>query len=160
VQLRFVTLRHVTFTLCCFTLCSNIIFCFFRSDAVGIKYEKERGRFAVAARDIAVGELIAVETAFVALLDKASRIQNNDSYQCYEENSLQSYKNGTQSLFLFIICIKIKTYIFLFYLSETGTGQFESRVYSEQLIYLLTSPYIYCTKIISLKNVKEITLCQ
>ncbi len=24
-QLRFVTLRHVTFTLCCFTLCSNIL---------------------------------------------------------------------------------------------------------------------------------------
>jgi hypothetical protein len=24
VQLGFVTLRHVTFTLCCFTLCSNI----------------------------------------------------------------------------------------------------------------------------------------
>jgi len=40
------------------------------SEAVAIKYEKERGRYAVAARDIAVGELIAVETAFVALLDK------------------------------------------------------------------------------------------
>ncbi len=26
VQLYFVTLRHVTFTLCCFTLCSNIFF--------------------------------------------------------------------------------------------------------------------------------------
>jgi hypothetical protein len=52
---------------------------FFRSDAVGIKYEKERGRYAVAARDIAVGELIAVETAFVALLDKASYLQNNNS---------------------------------------------------------------------------------
>jgi hypothetical protein len=25
VQLHFVTLRHVTFTLCCFTLCSNIV---------------------------------------------------------------------------------------------------------------------------------------
>jgi hypothetical protein len=72
---------------------------FFRSDAVGIKYEKERGRYAVAASDIAVGELIAVETAFVALLDKASRIQNNNSYKCYDENALQSYKNGTQSLF-------------------------------------------------------------
>jgi hypothetical protein len=41
---------------------------------VGIKYEKERGRYAVAARDIAVGELIAVETAFVALLDKERRL--------------------------------------------------------------------------------------
>ncbi len=70
-----------------------------RSDAVGIKYEKERGRYAVAARDIAVGELIAVETAFVALLDKASWLQNSNSYQCYDENPLQSYKIGTQSLF-------------------------------------------------------------
>ncbi len=92
--LRFVTLRHVTFT-----LCSNIIFWVFRSDAVSIKYEKERGRYAVAARDIAVGELIAVETAFVALLDKASRIKNPSSQKCYYANSLQSYKNGTLSLF-------------------------------------------------------------
>ncbi len=67
-RLRYVALCYV----------ATSYFGFFRSDAVGIKYEKERGRYAVAARDIAVGELIAVETAFVALLDKASRIQNNN----------------------------------------------------------------------------------
>lgn len=35
-----------------------------------IKFEAGRGRFAVSARDIEVGELIAVENAFVALIDK------------------------------------------------------------------------------------------
>ncbi|XP_023339922.1 SET and MYND domain-containing protein 4 [Eurytemora carolleeae] len=40
------------------------------SDAVKIKFEAGRGRFAVSARDIEVGELIAVENAFVALIDK------------------------------------------------------------------------------------------
>jgi hypothetical protein len=40
------------------------------SDAVTIRYEEGRGRFAVAARDIRPGELIARETAYVSLLDR------------------------------------------------------------------------------------------
>jgi len=40
------------------------------SDAVQITYKKGQGRFATAARDIEVGELIAAETAFVSCLDK------------------------------------------------------------------------------------------
>ena len=45
----------------------TILYC---SDAVRIVYGEGRGRYAVASRDVEVGELIAVETAFVALLDK------------------------------------------------------------------------------------------
>ena len=40
------------------------------SDAVRIKYEEGRGRFAVAGRDIKAGELIARERPFVSLLDR------------------------------------------------------------------------------------------
>merc|ERR1712223_68375 len=40
------------------------------SDAVRIRYEEGRGRFAVAAREIKVGELIAKEKPFVSLLDR------------------------------------------------------------------------------------------
>merc|ERR1712223_199767 len=40
------------------------------SDAVRIRYEEGRGRFAVAAREIKVGELIAKEKPYVSLLDR------------------------------------------------------------------------------------------
>jgi hypothetical protein len=83
---------------------AHILVFFFRSDAVGIKYEKERGRYAVAARDIAVGELIAVETAFVALLDKANvmmkihyKVTKMGLKACYIYNM---YEN--QNIFFFI----------------------------------------------------------
>ena len=46
------------------------------SDAVQIKYARNRGRYAVAARDIKIGELIAAETAFVSFLDKEQRLSN------------------------------------------------------------------------------------
>ena len=35
-----------------------------------LRYEEGRGRFAVAAREIKVGELIAKEKPFVSLLDR------------------------------------------------------------------------------------------
>ena len=40
------------------------------SDAVQIKFGEGRGRYAVASREIKVGELIAIETPFVSLIDK------------------------------------------------------------------------------------------
>ena len=40
------------------------------SDAVRIRYEEGRGRFAVAARDISAGELLARETPYVQLLER------------------------------------------------------------------------------------------
>ena len=46
------------------------------SEAVTIRYAASRGRYAVAARDIRVGELIAVEEAFVAVLDREQRLTN------------------------------------------------------------------------------------
>ena len=48
------------------------------SDAVQITYKKGQGRFATAARDIEVGELIAAETAFVACLDKGNEYVNHN----------------------------------------------------------------------------------
>ncbi len=78
---------------------AHILVFFFRSDAVGIKYEKERGRYAVAARDIAIGELIAVETAFVALLDKASRLQKKQFLKILLRKFFIKFQNGTQNLF-------------------------------------------------------------
>jgi hypothetical protein len=41
------------------------------SSCVAVRYEKGRGRFCVASRNVEVGELIAVETPHVAMLDKA-----------------------------------------------------------------------------------------
>ena len=46
------------------------------SDAVQIKFARNRGRYAVAARDIKIGELVAVEKAFVSFLDKEQRLTN------------------------------------------------------------------------------------
>ena len=46
------------------------------SEAVTIRYAASRGRYAVAARDIRVGELIAVEEAFVSVLDRDQRLTN------------------------------------------------------------------------------------
>ena len=40
------------------------------SDTVQIKFAEGRGRYAVASREIKVGELIAIETPFVSLIDK------------------------------------------------------------------------------------------
>jgi len=40
------------------------------SDAVQIKYAEGRGRYAVANREIKVGELIAIENPYVSLVDK------------------------------------------------------------------------------------------
>ena len=44
------------------------------SQAVLLQYEEGRGRYAVAGRDIKVGELLAVETAVVAALDSEERL--------------------------------------------------------------------------------------
>ena len=46
------------------------------SDAVQIKFARNRGRYAVAARDIKIGELVAMEKAFVSFLDKEQRLTN------------------------------------------------------------------------------------
>ena len=48
-----------------------------------IQYESGRGRFAVAARDIQVGELIALEHAFVALLDKVQGDLENMKFSIF-----------------------------------------------------------------------------
>lgn len=44
------------------------------SSSISVQYDPEgvRGRYCVASRDIEVGELLAVETPFVWLLDKES----------------------------------------------------------------------------------------
>ncbi len=41
------------------------------SSSVAVRYEEGRGRFCVAAKKIEIGELIAVETPFVAMLDRS-----------------------------------------------------------------------------------------
>jgi len=50
------------------------------SDAVQIKYGEGRGRYAVASREIKVGELIAIETPFVSLIDK--EFSKNHCWNC------------------------------------------------------------------------------
>ena len=46
------------------------------SEAVLLQYEEGRGRYAVAGRDIRLGELLAVETAAVAALDCEQRLSH------------------------------------------------------------------------------------
>jgi len=50
------------------------------SDAVQIKFGEGRGRYGVAGRDIKIGELIAIETPFVSLIDK--EFSKNHCWNC------------------------------------------------------------------------------
>jgi len=50
------------------------------SDAVQIKYGEGSGRYAVASREIKIGELIAIETPFVSLIDK--EYSKNHCWNC------------------------------------------------------------------------------